>query len=807
MSELAARLFAAGLPVFPCRANKAPAVPKGDSWKIHSAYQPETVHWPSGVVGVPVPAGVMVIDLDTYKGITRADVDGYLGVCLPWDAALIQTTLQGGQHYAFACDWKCRFGSSLDGYKGLDTRTAGDGYIATGDGYTWNGFGLYALAHPEALPRIPDACRAVLEVVRHERPLQPTDAPTADIEAVQAALSFIDPGGTRTEWVKVGLALRHYFADDEHAGYVLFDAWSAGELWRDGCPSNYIAEHIEAQWGSFKAEGDTTVASLFYEAIQGGWLPPTTLNTSAAFGAGAAPADAFRDLVDDIQQGGGDPNRTLDLVTRVASLPAAPLQRAALLAVLTRELKDAGLLTKAVRAQLDTAAGAPAAPRVPGTYGPNHTENALQFLGAEYAGGALVVSDQVFYTYTGQAWVSVDDDDLRHRITMAMIDSRPQHSTITGTFAMMGSLAHTDKKIGVIPPNLILFQNGVLDLYTGSLAPHHPGYFTTNIMPYAFNPNAPCAGWLAFLYEVFEGDPERVALLQEWFGYMLSGGYAHHKVMLLLGAGRSGKSTIGRVLRQVVGSQNYSGGSFAAFTTDPYMESLRTKPVVFIGDAAASIPRQQVGQVIERIKTISGNDEVTFSRKYKSTLSEALPSRITIASNSIPRLFDDSGALASRLLVIPFEVSFYGRENLGLFDELMGDLEGIGLWALQGLARLNEQGRFTEPAASRAEVQHIGEMYSPMAEFLDDVCTFDANAISTSDEVYAAYRVWAVAGGEARIMAPRTLVSAFKDLLRGKGVKYGVHRRGDVRSRGFKGIALREQDSATVGAFTPRAVK
>jgi hypothetical protein len=290
--QLAEQLAASGLGVFPCSANKKPAIPKGDSWKDHAKVDPAGVAWWSGIVGVPVPAGTCIIDLDTYKGVTREDVEGLLGCSLPWDAAQIQTTMQGGQHYAFGVDWPVRFGSSLEGLKGLDTRTAGDGYIATGTGYTWAGFGVLALAHPAALPRLPDAARAVLEVV--ERDHEPVELPEGDrdVDTVMSALRCVDPSCTRTAWVKVGLALRHHFHDEPDMGLGVFELWSSGQLWGDGDeePENYVSEHMETQWSSFKAEGDTTIGSLFYEAIQGGWLPPATLDTAAAFGAGAAPA-------------------------------------------------------------------------------------------------------------------------------------------------------------------------------------------------------------------------------------------------------------------------------------------------------------------------------------------------------------------------------------------------------------------------------------------------------------------------------------------------------------------------------------
>jgi len=67
-----------------------------------------------------------------------------------------------------------------------------------------------------------------------------------------------------------------------------------------------------------------------------------------------------------------------------------------------------------------------------------------------------------------------------------------------------------------------------------------------------------------------------------------------------------------------------------------------------------------------------------------------------IASNSVPRLLDASGALAHRFLFVPFEMSFVGREDIHLEEKLLRELPGIANWALAGLKTLRAaNGRFT----------------------------------------------------------------------------------------------------------------
>ena len=808
--SLADQLYSAGIGVFPCQANKAPAVNRGTHWAEYAKQDPAVWNWPTNLVGVPIPPGALVIDLDTYKGVTRAEVERVLGCSLPWDSALIQYTQRGGQHYAFSTQADIIQDSNLLGVRGFDTRVAEKGYICTGaPDYTPVGFGVFALSQPRVLPVLPQpACLALAPVERPDVP--PTELPHGDRDAqtIVEALRHVDPGCGRSEWVKVGLALRHHFHDDEAAGLTLFHQWSAGEFWQGDAPANYVPEHIEGQWGSFKPEGNTTIGSLFYEAIQGGWRPPAGVDTSAAFGEGAAASDLFNQIVDSIHESGSDPKHTGDIIESIQALGGNSLQVATLLALITRELKDAGLLTKPIRERLDLLAGGSSPPKMRGEYGKNHTENAGLYIERNHAQAPLARSDQVWYAYTGKAWAERDDDDVRHSLAADMAGSLPQNSNITGTYSVMCALCHkSGVRINEIPPQCVLYQNGVLDLGSGQLYGHTPDNFTTNILPYNYTPHATAPRWRQFLREIFEGDEERIALLQEWFGYNLSNSYAHHKILFMLGPPRCGKGTIGRMLEKVVGTQNFTGMSLHAFNSDAFLESLRTKTVAFSGDTERRVNRASVDSVIERIKKISGNDAVTFSRKYKSTLSQTLPTRMTFAANQVPALFDDSGALASRMLVLPFNVSFAGREDLHLFSALCEEVEGVAFWALQGLARLTDNGAFTNPLASQAEAQFIAEAYSPLKVFIDGCCQLDTNESTSCIDLYNAYKAWAVTSQEDRIMPRRTFISVFKDATRGRGCRYGPQRIGNKTERGFRGVTVRQSDSLLASAFQPEVVK
>lgn len=825
--QLAAQLKTAGLDAFPCVVNydytkqkwaKHPRTVSGEPWAA-TAGRPindPAIKWGGcTVLGLPIPAGVVVLDLDTYKdGCDRASANRILGAQLPWDEALIQTTIGGGEHFAFRLPaWEVRQGDNLGrAGSGLDTRVAGKGFICSGEGYTpCNVFGVLRLAHPASLPVLPDACRAVLEVPAHEAPerREAPDDPAEDTAAITKALAYIDPT-SRDTWRDVGFALKHHFEADEQTGFELWDQWSAGAFWADGCPATYTADTQFSQWSGFRAirEGATiTIGTVFHKAMQGGWQPPARFDTSLAFGAGAAPTDTFVALRDRILGEGGDSSKVPDILQAIVDSGCNAIQALLLRNELKGIMKSVGLLDKELTQTIDAATGqAPVRVAADGMYGANDTDNAELFLRQNYPDGTLVCADEEHYAYDGRCWAKVPPEVLAHQVASAMRESRLNAGKIDSCIKLVRKFVPTYSGASAKPPaNLVVYDNGILDLNTMQLHPHDKRLFTTVALPYSYDPSAQCLQWLMFLNDTLDGDPERIALLQEWIGYLMTLSYAHHKVMLLLGPPRCGKGTIGRVLQRLIGPKNFNGGSLSSFATDSFLDGLRTKPVLFIGDAEKRIASHKVNQVIERIKSISGNDEVGFDRKHISGISETLPTRITIGANSVPALFDDSGALASRLLVLVFRNTYYGREDLTLVDKLLGELPGIANWALAGLQRLSSRGSFTPSRVGEAEALYIHETYSPLTRFLHERCRIDSDARCSSAQLHNAYHAWCLEEGEDTLRR-KTFVSAIKDALRSKGVQYGPVRVDGEVTRGFIGVESAVPAPSTASAFTPEVV-
>ncbi len=191
-----------------------------------------------------------------------------------------------------------------------------------------------------------------------------------------------------------------------------------------------------------------------------------------------------------------------------------------------------------------------------------------------------------FLLWTGERWVEIADRAIKARIYAALEGAQywkpttgapeltpwaPTRHKIADVAEALSAIVHVSERTeapawikGEDQGRMLAVRNGLLDLRTRKLFPHTPRLFNLLALPYDFVPHIPYpARWSKFLNQLFADDQESIDLLQEWFGYILSGATDQHKILLLVGPPRSGKGTIARVLTALVGKENTAGPTLA----------------------------------------------------------------------------------------------------------------------------------------------------------------------------------------------------------------------------------------------------
>ncbi|PAZ17590.1 NTP-binding protein [Streptomyces sp. SA15] len=288
---------------------------------------------------------------------------------------------------------------------------------------------------------------------------------------------------------------------------------------------------------------------------------------------------------------------------------------------------------------------------------------------------------------------------------------------------------------------IVACENGLLRIRDRALLPHGPNFFNLVSVPFAYDSNATAPEWERFLAKIWPDAPDAIAALQEWFGYVLSGRTDQQKILLMVGPSRSGKGTIARVLKELVGKRNLAGPTLAGMGTNFGLATLIGKPLAVISDARLS--GSDNSQVVERLLTISGEDTIDIDRKYREQWTGKLPTRLMLLSNELPHFGDASGVIARRFIVLNMTVSWLGKEDSTLLDRLVAEMPGILNWALDGLARLQRAGRITQPASSREAVTTMQDTASPTSAFVRERCTTGPACSVPVDALWTVWREWA----------------------------------------------------------------
>jgi putative DNA primase/helicase len=378
-------------------------------------------------------------------------------------------------------------------------------------------------------------------------------------------------------------------------------------------------------------------------------------------------------------------------------------------------------------------------------------------------GRTLQHQQSTFYHWIGASYIETPTESLRSGcyafLDKALVPSddslapfHPNQKSVSNVMDAMAAVTQLPVKTmaptwlddakHAEPSEVLAFTNGLLHLPTRRVRPHTPLFFNLNAVDYAYDPNAGAEPkqWLDFLNTLWKGDQQSIDTLQELFGLLLTTNTSLQKAFLMVGPKRSGKGTIARILSAMLGRANVVGPTLSSLGDRFGLAPLIGKPLAIVSDARLG-GRTDVSIIAERILSISGEDTITIDRKNRDCWNGTLPTRFLILTNELPRLTDASGALTSRFIVLRLTLSFFGQEDTGLTNRLLGELTAILNWALDGYDRLRERGYFEQPETALSAIQQMEDMGSPISAFVRECCDIGAFSIEV-DDLFNAWAAW-----------------------------------------------------------------
>jgi P4 family phage/plasmid primase-like protien len=377
----------------------------------------------------------------------------------------------------------------------------------------------------------------------------------------------------------------------------------------------------------------------------------------------------------------------------------------------------------------------------------------------DYHGGAYsIVDDQVV---NADVWTFLDGAATIRGKDQVQVPFQPNRSAVGETLAALKAVAILAPNIAApswlgggrerLPPeDVISFPNGLLDLRDNKLHPPDPAFFTSAALGFDYVAEAPePVEWKRFLGQVYAGDDceSEIRQTQEIFGYLLTADVSLEKTFFFIGPKRSGKGTMMRMLEHLLAKTAVAGPTLKSLGTQFGLQPLIGKQVAVVDDLRVGSPKE-TDVLIENILKITGRGFFTIDRKFTTAWEGTLPIKLVFISNVMPKLGDDSGALASRFVISNTTQSFYNQEDPFLFrDKLLPELPGVFHWALDGLRRLRQRGRFAETEASTEAKERLALLGSPVLGFIEAKCELHPDNSVPKRVIYTHWCDYAEANG------------------------------------------------------------
>lgn len=296
---------------------------------------------------------------------------------------------------------------------------------------------------------------------------------------------------------------------------------------------------------------------------------------------------------------------------------------------------------------------------------------------------------------------------------------------------------------------ILNLQNGTLDLSESEpkFKKHAPDMLLSKICNVDYNPNANCKEWEKFLFEIMQGDNDKIRYLQKIAGLSLIGNTEMETCFILYGSTtRNGKSTFCETLIYLLG--NY------ALTMKP--ETLAVKQNLdsrqASGDVArlagcrfvnASEPPKRMLFDTALLKSLLGRDSITARHLHQREFSFIPKFKLVINTNYLPTITDDTVFSSGRINVISFDRHFEPHEqDKHLKDKLRdeNELSGILNWCIRGLQLYRQEG-LEPPKAVRNATEVYRTDSDKIGNFINE-CLTKSDINSKAKDIYEIYVKW-----------------------------------------------------------------
>lgn len=314
-------------------------------------------------------------------------------------------------------------------------------------------------------------------------------------------------------------------------------------------------------------------------------------------------------------------------------------------------------------------------------------------------------------------------------------------------------------------PQFINLKNGLFNLDTYQLEKHRKDCYITARCEFNYDPKATAPNfrnWIATMFVKEDGstDYDLISLVQEAMGYSLTADTSRRVSFWVWGPTGSGKSTLLNILVALMDSYHSTLDLNQLGTNRFLLARIAGKRLVTFGEADA-----QTKLADGMYKMLVSDDIIIADVKNRDPIEFVPQCKIWWGMNNLPYVADRSGAVDSRVLILPMRQQIPREDwDLELDNKLKGELAGIFNFALEGLQRLRRQGDFTQVPQVQALKDEYRKTQDIYASFLEDENWIVQDGQIDPTSLYKAFCAWASESGIKHV-ASRISISKEWDRL------------------------------------------
>ena len=311
--------------------------------------------------------------------------------------------------------------------------------------------------------------------------------------------------------------------------------------------------------------------------------------------------------------------------------------------------------------------------------------------------------------WNGQRWLCLGDELLRE-----LVRSRLRELSIPIRRSLLVNVSNLikdrtfnlNKRFNISKDHIVSVLNGDLLYLDGkwTLTPPERDRMRTTLLPHQYDPDATAPGFLQFLDDIFDGDPdahEKSSLVLQHMGYGLQTHTNLERFAIYVGTGGNGKSILLNTLKELVGIENVAAVQPHMLKSSFHRASLNNKlaNIITESDQGGKLPAAE-------IKALVSGEAMTVDHKFGHPFVMEPFATLFWATNHLPYPHDYSDALYRRVDIVEFNRKFEGQDrNLNLRHELREEMSGILNAALEAYAAVIRHD-FEEPiSVSKAKAK------------------------------------------------------------------------------------------------------